>query len=96
MVALARRSHTEPESAATVGALSTPGPERSMRAVPLIDIAERWAQRDSGEVAIELLDDVGTGVEADVITEAERLQRWPGDVRFRTRFPTPLEQRLRR
>jgi len=73
--------------------------DRNGNAGPTIWCAGRivggWAQRDDGEVAIEILDDVGTEVEASVVAEAERIQRWLGDVRFRTRFPTPLEQRLR-
>lgn len=55
-----------------------------------------WAQRRSGEVAFQLLEDVGTEAEAAVEAEAARLQAWLGDVRVTPRFATPLQRRLAR
>jgi hypothetical protein len=53
-----------------------------------------WAQRRSGEVVFELLEDVGAETVDAVATEADRLTSWLGDVRVTPRFPTPLQRRL--
>lgn len=53
-----------------------------------------WAQRKSGEVVVELLEDVGAEVGVAVAAEAARLTDWLGDVRVTPRFPTPLQRRL--
>jgi len=53
-----------------------------------------WAQRASGEIAPRLLEDVGKDATAAVTAEAERLEKWLGDRRFTSRFPTPLEREL--
>jgi hypothetical protein len=54
-----------------------------------------WAQRkDSGEVVVALLDDIGAEAAAAVDAEAARLQDWIGDVRVTPRFRTPLEREL--
>jgi len=54
-----------------------------------------WAQRrDTGEVVVRRLEDVG-GEATDAITaEAARVQAWIGDVRVTPRFRTPLEREL--
>jgi hypothetical protein len=53
-----------------------------------------WAQRKTGEVVFQLLDDVGTEAAAAIDAEAARLTGWLGDVRVTPRFPTPLQRRL--
>lgn len=54
-----------------------------------------WAQRkDSGDVVVRLLEDVGAEAEQAVAEEAGRLQEWIGDVRVTPRFRTPLEREL--
>lgn len=53
-----------------------------------------WAQRPDGEIAVRLLEDVGSDAATAVETEAARLADWLGDVRFVPRFRTPLEREL--
>jgi len=53
-----------------------------------------WAQRRSGEVVVELLEDVGAEAGQAIAAEAERLTAWLGDVRVTPRFPTPMQRRL--
>lgn len=53
-----------------------------------------WAQRRSGEVVVELLEDVGAEAAGAVAAEADRLTGWLGDVRVTPRFRTPLQHRL--
>jgi Winged helix DNA-binding domain len=54
-----------------------------------------WAQRkDSGEVVVRLLEDIGAQPTAAVEDEAARLRDWIGDVRVTPRFRTPLEREL--
>jgi hypothetical protein len=54
-----------------------------------------WVQRLDGEVAYRVLEDVGAEGQAAIAVEAERLERWLGDVRVTPRFRTPLERELR-
>lgn len=54
-----------------------------------------WAQTASGEIATELLEDIGAERMAAVSAVAEDLTVWFGDVRITPRFRTPLERRLR-
>lgn len=53
-----------------------------------------WTQRRDGEVAVELLEDVGAEHLGRLEAEAERLQAWLGEVRITPRFRTPLDKRL--
>ena len=54
-----------------------------------------WAQRkDTGEVVVRLLEDVGGEAERAVAEEAARVQEWIGAVRVTPRFRTPLEREL--
>lgn len=53
-----------------------------------------WAQRPDGEIAIELLEDVGAKTAGRIEVEAERLHDWLGEVRITPRFRTPLDKRL--
>jgi winged helix DNA-binding protein len=54
-----------------------------------------WAQRGDGEIAIRLLEDIGTEAAAAIAAEAERLREWIGpDARITPRFRTPLEREL--
>ena len=54
-----------------------------------------WAQRkDTGEVVVAMLQDVGAEAERAVLAEAARLEEWIGDVRVTPRFRTPLEREL--
>lgn len=54
-----------------------------------------WAHRSDGTVALGLLEDPGTEATTAIEAEAGRVEAWLGDVRFKTRFPTPLERELR-
>jgi hypothetical protein len=54
-----------------------------------------WVQRPDGEIAFRVLEDVGAAGEGAIAGEAERLERWLGDVRVTPRFRTPLERELR-
>jgi hypothetical protein len=53
-----------------------------------------WAQRRTGEVVYELLEDVGRAAAGAVATAAAALQVWFGDVRVTPRFPTPVQRAL--
>jgi hypothetical protein len=53
-----------------------------------------WAQRKDGEIAVRLLEDVGTEASAAIAAEAQRLREWIGQVRVTPRFRTPLEREL--
>ncbi|TLF81119.1 winged helix DNA-binding domain-containing protein [Nocardia cyriacigeorgica] len=53
-----------------------------------------WAQRKDGEIALRLLEDVGSDAVAMIDAEAERIGAWFGDVRPVPRFRTPLEKEL--
>jgi hypothetical protein len=53
-----------------------------------------WAQREDGEIAFRLLEDVGADAAAAVQAEAARLVGWLGDARVTPRFRTPLEREL--
>lgn len=53
-----------------------------------------WAQRKDGEIAVRLLEDVGSDAAAAVGVESERLTLFLGDVRVTPRFRTPLEREL--
>lgn len=53
-----------------------------------------WRQGESGEVVLQLLEDVGTeGLEA-LEGEAARLTEWLAGTRFLPRFPSPLSKAL--
>jgi hypothetical protein len=54
-----------------------------------------WAQRASGEIALRLLEDVGSEAMRAIEAAAGRLAAWIGPVRITPRFRTPLEQELR-
>jgi hypothetical protein len=53
-----------------------------------------WAQRPSGEVVVQLLEDVGTEASGRVESEAEELSRWLDGHVVIPRFRVPLERRL--
>lgn len=53
-----------------------------------------WAQRPTGEIAVRLLEDVGTEATARIATEAEQLAKWLAGVRVIPRFRTPMEREL--
>ncbi len=53
-----------------------------------------WAQRPDGDIAVRLLDDVGTEAAAAIDDEAAALQDWLGDDRFKPRFRSPLDRQL--
>jgi hypothetical protein len=56
-----------------------------------------WAHRKDGEIAVRLLEDVGTEAAAAITAEAGRLREWIGDdpkIRITPRFRTPLEREL--
>jgi hypothetical protein len=53
-----------------------------------------WAQAESGEVVLQLLEDVGADAEAVLEAEAERLTAWLDGTRVQARFPSPLTKSL--
>jgi len=53
-----------------------------------------WTQRASGEVAYELLEDVGRATTTAIAGAAAELEDWLGTNRVKPRFPTPLQKRL--
>jgi len=53
-----------------------------------------WAQRRSGEIRYELLEDVGREATALIGSRTEALREWLGPLRFLPRFRTPVEQEL--
>ena len=55
-----------------------------------------WAQRKDGEIVYRLLEDIGRGAAAAVDAAAEEVRTLVGDVRYTPRFPTPIDQDLRR
>ncbi len=54
-----------------------------------------WAQRRTGEVVPQLLEDVGVETRQSIDLEAGRLEVWLGPTRVSGSFPTPLEIELR-
>ena len=56
-----------------------------------------WCQRrDTGEIATELLVDVGSEATELISAKAAELQSWLGPVVVKPRFPTPADRRLSR
>jgi hypothetical protein len=54
-----------------------------------------WAQRQDGEIAVRLLEDIGADAAAAITAEAQRLREWIGPgTRVTPRFRTPLEREL--
>ena len=54
-----------------------------------------WAQRQDGEIAVRLLEDVGAEATAAIAAQAQRLREWVGPgTRITPRFRTPLEREL--
>jgi hypothetical protein len=53
-----------------------------------------WAQRGDGEIVVRLLEEVGAEEKRAIDREAERLQRWLGDVRVRPGFLPPFQRGL--
>ena len=53
-----------------------------------------WAQRPDGEIAIRLLEDVGTDAAGLIEAEAARVRAWLDGARVTPRFRTPLEREL--
>jgi Winged helix DNA-binding domain len=54
-----------------------------------------WAQRQDGEIAVRLLEDVGAEAATAITAEAQRLREWIGPgVRITPRFRTPLDREL--
>jgi Winged helix DNA-binding domain len=51
-----------------------------------------WRQADSGEVVLQLLEDIGAEGTRVVEDEAARLTDWLGGVRMLPRFPSPLSR----
>jgi len=53
-----------------------------------------WHQRANGEIMLRLTTDVGSGPRSALDGEAAKLAALLGEVRFRTRFPSPLQAKL--
>jgi hypothetical protein len=51
-----------------------------------------WRQAESGEVVLQMLEDIGAAGVAAVEREAERLTDWLGGTRVLPRFPSPLSK----
>jgi hypothetical protein len=51
-----------------------------------------WNQTDTGDVFLQLLEDVGADAVAALEAEADRLTRWLDGVRVAPRFPSPLSR----
>ena len=51
-----------------------------------------WVQRESGEVDLQLLEDIGADGRRALEAEAERLTDWFGGKRALPRFPSPLNR----
>jgi hypothetical protein len=51
-----------------------------------------WRQGESGEVALQMLEDVGSEALAALEAEARRLTTWFGGTRVLPRFPSPLSK----
>jgi DNA glycosylase AlkZ-like len=54
-----------------------------------------WRQSDSGEVVLQVLEDVGAEGQRAVEDEAKRLTDWLGGLRVLPRFPSPLSRESR-
>lgn len=57
-------------------------------------IVGAWAQQQDGQVAVHLLEDVGSEAAAEVARAAARLAGWLGETRITPRFRSPVEKRL--
>ena len=53
-----------------------------------------WAQLPTGAIVTKLLEDVGTDTEQTVGEQAESIETWLGERRYKSRFSTPLERQL--
>ena len=53
-----------------------------------------WSQRRDGEIALGLLEDVGSDAHAAIEAEVDRLRAWVGDVRFSPGFLPPFQREL--
>jgi hypothetical protein len=51
-----------------------------------------WRQGDTGEVVLQLLEDVGSAGRRALEHEAARLTDWLGGTRVLPRFPSPLSK----
>ncbi len=51
-----------------------------------------WRQSDTGEVVLQLLEDIGSDARRAVEDEAARLTTWFGGIRVLPRFPSPLSK----
>ena len=49
-----------------------------------------WRQSDTGEVVLQLLEDIGSHAQQVIEGEAARLTEWLGGIRVLPRFPSPL------
>jgi hypothetical protein len=54
-----------------------------------------WRQSDSGEVVLQVLEDVGAEGQRAIEDEAKRLTDWLGGTRVLPRFPSPLARQSR-
>lgn len=54
-----------------------------------------WHRRADGEITLLFTSDVGSEARAALDTEAQRLTELLGEVRFSTRFPSPLQAKLK-
>jgi len=53
-----------------------------------------WVQREDGDIAVRLLVDTGRDAAAAIDDAAERLRKWLGSARVKSRFGTPIEREL--
>lgn len=55
-----------------------------------------WTQREDGEIAGEVFDDVADGASRSIETELANLRRWLGDMNVTARFRSPHDKELDR
>ena len=53
-----------------------------------------WRQRETGDVELQLLEDVGRTGQRALEREAMRLTEWFGGTRVLPRFPSPLSKAI--
>jgi hypothetical protein len=53
-----------------------------------------WRQSDTGEVVLQMLEDVGSEGQRALELEAARLTEWLGGTQVLPRFPSPLSKEL--
>lgn len=81
-----------------LGDLGEPLFDRNGNAGPTVwvngEVVGGWAHHKDGEVAVELLRDVGQEARVAIDSRAAEVQSWLGDIRITPRFRTPIDKKL--